>query len=105
MNKNKIVSVRAHSRSPPNPKMEKQNKETNANKSVLLQQMEVLKRNRIALAKRNIQSVSNLSTNYGRPTKVRRLNEGSGSNKSPNYRRNDTGKSFSEALILASTKP
>ena len=92
--------MRAHSRSPP---MEKQNKETN--KSVLLKQMEVLKRNRNALAKRNIQSVSNLSANYCRPTKVKRLNEGSGSNKSPNYRRNDTGKSFSEALILASTKP
>ena len=104
MNKNKIVSVRAHSRSPPNPNIEKQNKGTN-NKSVLIQQMEVLKRNRNLLAKRNIRSVSNLSTNHGRPTKVRRLNEGSGSNKSPNYRRNDTGKSFSEALILASTKP
>jgi len=87
MNKSKTVSVCAHARSPPNPKIEKQNKGTNVNKSVLLQQMEVLKRNRNLLAKRNIHSVSNLSTNSDRPTKVRRLNEGSGSNKSPNYRR------------------
>ena len=76
MNKNKTVSERAPSRSPPNPKIEKQN---NVNKSDLLQQMEVLKRNRAALAKRNIHSVSNLSTNNDRPTKVRRLNECSGS--------------------------
>ena len=81
--------MRAHSRSPPNPKMEKQNKETNVNKSsVFLQQMEVLKRNRDALAKRNIKSVSNLSVNNDRPKKVRRLNEDSGCNtKSPNYQR------------------
>ena len=76
MNKNKTVSERAPSRSPPNPKIEKQN---NVNKSDLLQQMEVLKRNRDALAKRNIHSVSNLSTNNDKPTKVRRLNECSGS--------------------------
>ena len=67
--------------------MEKQNKETNVNKSsVLLQQMEVLKRNRDALAKRNI-NAANLSANNDRPKKVRRLNEGSGSDKSPNYQR------------------